>query len=172
MVWPPATALGARSWLLACAARCARRREASESPSDSEVGLWLRVRGQRPGTRGAPAFAAGCEVIVRHLADTLPCSTRRAGSTLRSSRAVPHPSTDWALRRFTSEVGRDPVHSTRHGRQRLGARDARGCCDWLGAGRQSEVGSQRYRRGACPAQASCAWLCAARRCGCMRPGAS
>ena len=142
MVWPPATALGARSWLLACAARCARRREASESPSDSEVGLWLRVRGQRPGTRGAPAFAAGCEVIVRHLADTLPCSTRRAGSTLRSSRAVPHPSTDWALRRFTSEVGRDPVHSTRYGRQRLGARDARGCCDWLGAGRQSEVGSQ------------------------------
>ena len=79
---------------------------------------------------------------VAHLADTLPCSTRRAGSTLRSSRAVPHPSTDWALRRFTSEVGRDPVHSTRYGRQRLGARDARGCCDWLGAGRQSEVGSQ------------------------------
>ncbi len=49
----------------------------------------MRVCGQRPGTRGAPAFAAGCEVIVRHLADTLPCSTRRAGSTLRSSRASP-----------------------------------------------------------------------------------
>jgi hypothetical protein len=43
----------------------------------------------------------------------------KAGSTLRSSRAVPHPSTNRALRRLTSEVGRDPVHSTRYGRQRL-----------------------------------------------------
>ena len=40
-----------------------------------------------------------------------------AGSTLRSSQAVPHPSTNRALRRLTSEVGRDPVHSTRYGRQ-------------------------------------------------------
>ena len=30
----------------------------------------------------------------------------------------PHPSTNRALRRLTSEVGRDPVHSTRYGRQR------------------------------------------------------
>ena len=43
---------------------------------------------------------------------------QKADSTLRSSRAVPHPSTDRALRRLTSEVGRDPVHSTRYGRQR------------------------------------------------------
>ena len=43
---------------------------------------------------------------------------RKAGSTLRSSRAVPHPSTNRALRRLTAEVGRDPVHSTRYGRQR------------------------------------------------------
>ena len=42
----------------------------------------------------------------------------KAGSTLRSSRAVPHPSTNRALRRLTSEVGRDPVHLTRYGRQR------------------------------------------------------
>ena len=42
----------------------------------------------------------------------------KADSTLRSSRAVPHPSTDRALRRLTSEVGRDPVHSTRYGRWR------------------------------------------------------
>ena len=42
----------------------------------------------------------------------------KADSTLRSSRAVPHPSTDRALRRLTSEVRRDPVHSTRYGRQR------------------------------------------------------
>ena len=45
-------------------------------------------------------------------------SSAKADSTLRSSRAVPHPSTDRALRRLTSEVGRDPVHSTRYGRQR------------------------------------------------------
>ena len=43
----------------------------------------------------------------------------KADSTLRSSRAVPHPSTNRALRRLTSEVGRDPVHSTRYGRQRI-----------------------------------------------------
>ena len=38
---------------------------------------------------------------------------QKADSTLRCSRAVPHPSTNRALRRLTSEVGRDPVHSTR-----------------------------------------------------------
>ena len=43
---------------------------------------------------------------------------KKADSTLRSSRAVPHPSTNRALRRLTSEVERDPVHSTRYGRQR------------------------------------------------------
>ena len=43
---------------------------------------------------------------------------QKASSTLRSSRAVPHPSTNRALRRLTSEFGRDPVHSTRYGRWR------------------------------------------------------
>ena len=43
---------------------------------------------------------------------------KKAGGTLRSSRAVPHPSTNRALRRLTSEFGRDPVHSTRYGRWR------------------------------------------------------
>ena len=42
----------------------------------------------------------------------------KADSTRRSSQAVPHPSTNRALRRLTSEVGRDPVYSTRYGRQR------------------------------------------------------
>ena len=46
------------------------------------------------------------------------CVLEKASSTLRSSRAVPHPSTNRALRRLTSEVGRGPVHSTRYGRQR------------------------------------------------------
>ena len=45
-------------------------------------------------------------------------SIEKADSTLRASRAVPHPSTNRALRRLTSEVRRDPVHSTRYGRQR------------------------------------------------------
>ena len=43
---------------------------------------------------------------------------RKADSTLRSSQAVPHPSTNRALCRLTLEVERDPVHSTRYGRQR------------------------------------------------------
>ena len=42
----------------------------------------------------------------------------KADSTLRSSQAVPHPSTNRALRRLTSEVGRDPVYSTWYGRRR------------------------------------------------------
>ena len=45
----------------------------------------------------------------------------KADSTLRTSRAVPHPSTIRALCRLTSEVERDPVHSTRYGRQHLPA---------------------------------------------------
>ena len=42
----------------------------------------------------------------------------KAGSTRRCSRAVPHPSTNRALCGLTSEVRRDPVYSTRYGRQR------------------------------------------------------
>ena len=43
---------------------------------------------------------------------------QKADSTLRYSQAVPNPSTNQALSRLTSEVERDPVHSTRYGRQR------------------------------------------------------
>ena len=43
----------------------------------------------------------------------------KADSTLRSSQAVPHPSTNRALCCLTSEVERDPVHSTRYGRRRM-----------------------------------------------------
>ena len=49
----------------------------------------------------------------------------KADSTLRSSQAVPHPSTDRALRCLTSEVKRDPVHSTRYGRRRLEGRSSK-----------------------------------------------
>jgi hypothetical protein len=47
-----------------------------------------------------------------------PKKTTNADSTLRSSQAVPHPSTNRALRHLTSEFRRDPVHWTRYGRQR------------------------------------------------------
>ena len=40
---------------------------------------------------------------------------QKAHSTLRYSQAVPDPSTNRALNRLTSEVKRDPVHSTRYG---------------------------------------------------------
>ena len=42
----------------------------------------------------------------------------KADSTLRTSQAVPHPSTIRALCHLTSEVERDPVHLTWYGRQR------------------------------------------------------
>ena len=58
----------------------------------------------------------------------------KADSTLRSSQAVPHPSTNRALRRLTSEVGRDPVCSTRYGRQReMGAQKRQPFISWHSA---------------------------------------
>ena len=45
-------------------------------------------------------------------------ASAKADSTLECSQAVPNPGTSWALSRSTSEVERDPVHSTRYGRQR------------------------------------------------------
>ena len=43
----------------------------------------------------------------------------KADSTLRTSQAVPHPSTIRALCHLTSEVERDPVHLTWYGRQQF-----------------------------------------------------
>jgi hypothetical protein len=64
----------------------------------------------------------------------------KADSTLRTSQAVPHPSTNRALRRLTSEVRRDPVHSTRYGRQQEGCagvfRGVRSAGLWLQAHEQ------------------------------------
>ena len=48
-----------------------------------------------------------------------PAGSIKADSTRRSSQAVPHPSTNRALCRLTSEVGRDPVLSTRYGRRQM-----------------------------------------------------
>ena len=67
------------------------------------------------------SWACRCRCNLKRL--PLRCTSeflqfQKASSTLRSSRAVPHPSTNRALRRLTSEFGRDPVHSTRYGRWR------------------------------------------------------
>ena len=45
-------------------------------------------------------------------------ASAKADSTLECSQAVPDSGTSWALSHLTSEVERDPVHSTRYGRQR------------------------------------------------------
>ena len=65
---------------------------------------------------GLPFLCAPETTKTRHgtLAN-LP-KTKKASSTLRASQAVPHPSTDRALQRLTSEFGRDPVYSLRYGR--------------------------------------------------------
>ena len=72
----------------------------------------------RMSTRGnSPGYKLKCRKANLFLKSAV--ILRKADSTLRSSQAVPHPSTNRALRRLTSEVERDPVHSTRYGRQRL-----------------------------------------------------
>ena len=66
---------------------------------------------------GAPAFCDAYQTMCQ----TPQCMTpaaEKADSTLMFSQAVPHPSTNEALCRLTSEVRRDPVYSTRYGRQR------------------------------------------------------
>ena len=74
---------------------------------------------------------------------------QKADSTLRSSQAVPHPSTDRALRRLTSEVGRDPVHSTRYGRQR-------GCSTYVRLG--SKIGLRGHCQLGVRSRGAMGWL--------------
>ena len=95
-VWPSAT-MPTRQWcrIAPRKARADRTRHRLEMPQQPNLYLepkWLR-----------------CLATARKTI---------ADSTRRSSQAVPHPSTNRALCRLTSEVGRDPVHSTRYGRQR------------------------------------------------------
>ena len=80
------------------------------------------LRGVCAVRRARQAASGGTHLMGAHAklgwAPAAQASHTKADSTLRSSRAVPHPSTNRALRRLTSEVRRDPVHSTRYGRQR------------------------------------------------------
>ena len=94
-----------------------------ESIALPEEVAWLRARLKALRTPSSPTPHPEQLCLVRPWRAcherAAPQSFEKASSTLRSSRAVPHPSTNRALRRLTSEVGRDPVHSTRYGRQRL-----------------------------------------------------
>jgi hypothetical protein len=65
-----------------------------------------------------PMFLFICMPLMRANTARIHRTPIKADSTLRTSRAVPHPSTNRARCRLTSEVERDPVHSTRYGRQR------------------------------------------------------
>ena len=71
----------------------------------------------RGGENMRTIFGLSCHVAIRK-----ECESEKAGSTPGCSQAVPHPSTNRALRCLTSEVGRDPVDSTRYGRQRTSIR--------------------------------------------------
>ena len=68
-------------------------------------------------SRGRWFFLLACVWGLRWVCIAIACV--KDCSTLRSSRTAPHPSTNPALRRLTSEVGRDPVHSTRYDCQRV-----------------------------------------------------
>ena len=82
-------------------------------------GHGARGRTGGPRKRATDGRAAGRTAARHGRPGTGKPPRQKADSTLRTSQAVPHPSTIRALRRLTSEVGRDPVYSTRYGRQRL-----------------------------------------------------
>ena len=77
----------------------------------------------RGGRHGGIAIAHPTDTVVTTALNQAE-GRSKADSTLGSSRAAPHPSTNRALRRLTSEVRRDPVYSTRYGRQRSYLRTA------------------------------------------------
>ena len=80
----------------------------------------------------------------------------KAGSTPGSSQAVPHPSTNRALCRLTSEVERDPVHSTRYGRQRQKfTRSFKFCCS-RAANDPTLCGLVRFPQGSL-GSSTCCW---------------
>ena len=116
------------------------RRHRRTFPHRSQVGLKLAPPPVTPDNdphnapplyTGSKACGCFCKGVSHHVVEGIAArwaqlagsrekkAKAKAGSTQRSSRAVPHPSTNRALRRLTSEVGRDPVHSTRYGRQRM-----------------------------------------------------
>jgi hypothetical protein len=90
------------------------------------LSLWTKQSPCSVVTKGEPSqqkhnVFSTCLLHLRGSAFLLngnEAANEKADSTLRYSQAVPDPSTNRALSRLTSEVKRDPVHSTRYGRQR------------------------------------------------------
>ena len=73
----------------------------------------LAQRSERGDAFAQPFFFMACGARTENKTEI-----EKANSTLRASRAVPHPSTDRAFRRLTSEFGWDRVYSTKYGRWR------------------------------------------------------
>ena len=85
----------------------------------SGVAQWLACWAHNPKVRGStPRSAIFCLLTLASVMQHDACyhSQQKADSTLRY---VPNPSTNRALSRSTAEVRKDPVHSTRYGRQRM-----------------------------------------------------
>ena len=115
---------------------CGRQRNVTLTHTthpDDTLAEWLRRRPAKP--MGSPCvgsnptgvvFASARRPRLGQARRRIVCDDwlraaalmKKADSTLRTSQAVPHPSTIRALSCLTSEVRRDPVHSTRYGRQR------------------------------------------------------
>ena len=108
-----------------CFARCSLRRSQNAGKRqyfrnclEAEICLSPNVPQGRLHTVLCLAHCVMSAMLVRICFIVRNVRAIKADSTLRSSQAVPHPSTDRALRCLTSEVKRDPVHSTRYGRRR------------------------------------------------------
>ena len=108
---------GIGCWLLSFCAGCAGNDHVLDSGEFWGAGGPAHIAGSARhctcscGCEVGHAFGQSSEAAEAH-------EQLKAGSTLRCSQAVPHPSTNRALCCLTSEVERDPVHSTRYGRRR------------------------------------------------------
>ena len=114
--WPLAPGLGTRLWLLtwSCPWLCLLCPGHLGGLSLGLCFLCFSLPGWALAFGWALVFVSLEYLLPSHMASRF----TKADSTLRCSQAVPHPSTKRALCRLTSEVKRDPVHSTRYGRQR------------------------------------------------------
>ena len=101
----PAPLLRPRPWV-----GCSTASPLFGSPPETAPAVLPPVAGGAKGNKGGGG-AGG-----RRGAQGGGAKRKKASSTPRDSQAVPHPSTNRALRCLTAEFGRDPVFSTRYGR--------------------------------------------------------
>ena len=98
-------------------------RAAKNSKRNTDLELFKKERLRERITSSVPLSQNGygdCSTLLNRINPTMTSNQKmkKANSTLRASRAVPHPSTDRAFRRLTSEFGWDRVYSTKYGRWR------------------------------------------------------